>query len=243
VTVRPPGAVALGIVLAAGVAGCGGGTTTVTVQTTATAPPPAAATKLSGSKSNGEQGIRRDLHPSAAFHARHAPRFTPAAGCGIERWAVKTLTDPGATAVKLTPRDSTIAALGSIVPPRDPTDRVAPTETTVFRLRDVRMTAFKEEADSDIHLALADSSGRTMIAEFPSPSCDAGAPKGARAMMTAAREDFVAACGEPSDHYKTTNGSATLTGVGFFDRIHGQRGVAANGIELHPVLGFKASSC
>jgi len=28
-----------------------------------------------------------------------------------------------------------------------------------------------------------------------------------------------------------------ITGVGFFDYIHGQHGVAPNGIELHPVLG------
>lgn len=30
-----------------------------------------------------------------------------------------------------------------------------------------------------------------------------------------------------------------LTGVGFFDRVHGQSGVAPNGIELHPVLDIK----
>src|SRR6059036_1361944 len=30
----------------------------------------------------------------------------------------------------------------------------------------------------------------------------------------------------------------TVTGVGFFDFLHGQTGVAPNGIELHPVLGF-----
>jgi hypothetical protein len=29
-----------------------------------------------------------------------------------------------------------------------------------------------------------------------------------------------------------------LTGVGFWDEIHGQTGVAPNGIELHPVLSF-----
>jgi hypothetical protein len=34
------------------------------------------------------------------------------------------------------------------------------------------------------------------------------------------------------------SGSARITGVGFFDRIHGQAGVAPNGIELHPALGF-----
>jgi len=30
--------------------------------------------------------------------------------------------------------------------------------------------------------------------------------------------------------------------VAFFDVIHGQRGVAPNGIELHLVLSFKATS-
>ena len=29
-----------------------------------------------------------------------------------------------------------------------------------------------------------------------------------------------------------------ITGVGFFDYLHGQRGVAPNGIELHPVVEF-----
>ena len=28
----------------------------------------------------------------------------------------------------------------------------------------------------------------------------------------------------------------TVTGVGFFDVLHGQEGVAPNGIELHPIL-------
>ena len=32
--------------------------------------------------------------------------------------------------------------------------------------------------------------------------------------------------------------TATITGVGFFDVLHGQTGVAPNGIELHPVIGF-----
>lgn len=30
----------------------------------------------------------------------------------------------------------------------------------------------------------------------------------------------------------------TVTGVGFFDPIHGQTGVAPNGIELHPLLSI-----
>jgi hypothetical protein len=33
----------------------------------------------------------------------------------------------------------------------------------------------------------------------------------------------------------------TITGVAFFDKLHGQTGVAPNGIELHPVLSITIS--
>jgi hypothetical protein len=32
-------------------------------------------------------------------------------------------------------------------------------------------------------------------------------------------------------------------GIGFFDYLHGQTGVAPNGIELHPVLRFANATC
>jgi hypothetical protein len=38
-------------------------------------------------------------------------------------------------------------------------------------------------------------------------------------------------------------GTATITGVGFFNKSHRQGGGANNGIELHPVLGFASTSC
>lgn len=38
------------------------------------------------------------------------------------------------------------------------------------------------------------------------------------------------------DSFQTTNVPVVIRGVGFFDFKHGQRGVAPNGIELHPVL-------
>jgi hypothetical protein len=37
---------------------------------------------------------------------------------------------------------------------------------------------------------------------------------------------------------KAADERGSIVGVGFFDVIHGQRGVAPNGIELHPVLGI-----
>jgi hypothetical protein len=94
---------------------------------------PAAHVSLSSAVSGGEEGIavapqRRGFLPT------QVPTFTPASGCGIERWAVKTMTDPGANEVNLAPQDSTIADLVGIAPPAQPTDRVAPTETTTWRI-------------------------------------------------------------------------------------------------------------
>jgi hypothetical protein len=57
--------------------------------------------------------------------------------------------------------------------------------------------------------------------------------------MRSARNALVAACGSPSSSsFRRLSGTATLSGVGFFDQIHGQTGVAPNGIELHPVVSF-----
>jgi hypothetical protein len=50
-----------------------------------------------------------------------------------------------------------------------------------------------------------------------------------------------AAAGAASPTFKTKIRAAKvrITGVGFFDFLHGQTGVAANGIELHPVLAIE----
>src|SRR5438034_6367879 len=45
-----------------------------------------------------------------------------------------------------------------------------------------------------------------------------------------------------SSQFTSISGSASVTGVGFFDFLHRQTGVAPNGIELHPVIGFTALS-
>ena len=83
-----------------------------------------------------------------------------------------------------------------------------------------------------------------MIVEFPSDTCDTAASPAARLLMTQARVDLAAACGgEPGTKAVTLTGSATITGVGFFDLIHGQAGVAPNGIELHPALTFSSVNC
>ena len=78
-----------------------------------------------------------------------------------------------------------------------------------------------------------------MIVEFPNASCTHGALPGTRTKMQKARVALVYSCGfPPNSSYQLIHGTATIDGVGFFDRLHGQAGVAPNGIELHPVLRF-----
>ena len=155
-------------------------------------------------------------------------------GCGVERWSVKTGQDAGARTVNLTPQAATVAQLGAIPVPagRLGDTRVGPTEATIYRIT-ATVTAYKTEADSDVHLALTDSTGHTMIAEIPKPSCIKASPfltqiATSRAVWQAAHSN--------STSYVPVHQQVTITGVGFFDKLHGQRGVAPNGIELHPVL-------
>jgi len=185
--------------------------------------------------------------PASLLGSLDAGREGRAASCGVERWAVKTLTDPAARTVSLTPKATTVRALRRLPAPVGVRGRprIPGVETTTYRVR-ASLVEMKLEDDEDIHLVIAEP-GRprlTMIVEFPSPGCTVGAPAAARARMARARRAVVAACGEPSESsFTRLQGVATITGVGFFDVIHGQRGVAPNGIELHPVLGFTQAAC
>ena len=156
--------------------------------------------------------------------------------CGVERWSVKTGTDADANLINLqTTIQTTIASLISLPAPGTlpANNRIQPTETTVFQLQ-ATLTEYKLESDSDYHLILSDSSGNTMIAEIPSPTC-VGSSSLLLPGIQNARSEFDARY-TPTDSFQTANIPVTITGVGFFDFLHGQTGVAPNGIELHAVL-------
>jgi hypothetical protein len=159
-----------------------------------------------------------------------------AASCGVERWSVKTGTDADVSKINLgSTTSTTIANLDALSAPGTlpANNRVAPTETTVFQLQ-VTLVEYKLESDSDYHLVLSDGSGHTMIAEIPDPTCvGSGSPFLSR--ITSSRNAFNAKF-TVTTSFKTANVPVTLTGVGFFDFLHGQTGVAPNGIELHSVL-------
>ena len=158
------------------------------------------------------------------------------ARCGVERWAVKTGTDVDAAAVDLsatTPTD--VGMLRRLQPPSPlpATRRIAPTELTVWVV-DATLTAFKLETDQDYHLVLTDVSGRTMIVEIPDPACVGPGSPFASAIAQARAKFDVELTATPQ--FQKVSIPVRVTGVGFFDHLHGQRGVAPNGIELHPVL-------
>lgn len=168
-----------------------------------------------------------------------------AASCGVWRWGVKTLSDPDRRDVDFNAHATRIDHLRKLDPPgslSSDTPRLDGIEKQVFSVRAQVITATIED-DSDIHLVIATRGERqhTMIVEFPLPACVAKRFK--RTQMTQARNAMLAACGPiSSSEFTDLTGKVRISGVGFWDEIHGQTGVAPNGIELHPVLSF-AGSC
>lgn len=164
------------------------------------------------------------------------PQEQTASACGIERWAVKTLTDPDSGGVNLTPKTAIVEDLVALPVPegfgRD-VERLAPEFQTYMVA--ATLVEFKEETDNDIHLVIMGESGHPMIAEIPHPDC----AQGSRVLpqITRVREQFISKFGQPSrSSWLEVNEPIRLTGVLFFDVPHGQRGVAPNAIELHPVI-------
>ena len=161
--------------------------------------------------------------------------------CGTERWTVKTGTDADAGLVNLnTIAPTTVSTMAALpVPSNLPENsRVPPIETTVFALS-ATLTQYKLEDDSDYHLVLQDATGKTLIAEIPLPGC-VGQNSPFLSAISHARSQFNAHL-TATNSFKAANIPVQITGVGFFDFLHGQIGVAPNGIELHPVLDILLS--
>jgi hypothetical protein len=159
--------------------------------------------------------------------------------CGVERWFVKTGIDSDARKVntKAVVND-TIFHLRSLPSPASipARNRIAPTEDTVFHIAGF-LLRIKQEADSDFHLVIADSGGRTMITEAPAPQCT-GANSPFLSQIRYVRRVLISRF-HPTDVWERGHWPIQVTGVGFFDFKHGQSGVAPNAIELHPILGVK----
>lgn len=171
------------------------------------------------------------------------PRCAAQKPCGTERWPIKTLQDKGAgwMALHSHPKPATVAQLTAFPLHTkkellaDNSTRITPQETTVYEIH-VVILGFKKETDQDFHIVVADPKNlrNTMIVEIPAGGCMAPAANG---MWSRLQGLFAQEFGHPTATYKKLSKpvAVRIRGVGFFDFIHGQTGVAKNGFELHPV--------
>jgi hypothetical protein len=77
-----------------------------------------------------------------------------------------------------------------------------------------------------------------MIAEIPSPSC-VSTKSLWKPQIRRARRSVTSRYIITHDSWTHIRRYVTIKGLGFFDEIHGQTGVAPNGIELHPVTRIR----
>ena len=164
---------------------------------------------------------------------------TLAEACGKERWAVKTVIDKDMARVDPAPIPTNISKLTGIDAPINPNlkanNRYAPTELSIYEITGT-LTLIKSEADGDYHMVIKDEKGRTMIIEAADPEC----AKDSRfaSEIIEVRNAIDQEMGGAVRSEKHLSKVVTVTGVGFFDLLHGQTGVAPNGIELHPVVSI-----
>ena len=176
--------------------------------------------------------------PPRTGDSANEPRSAAHITCGIERWSVKVLNDSDRGRVRMQPVETTIEDLVALQRPATlPADgRADPVELTVYRV-EARLLWLFAESDGDYHLVLASPRDTTitMIAEVPEPAC-VSADLSDSQMYQKVRQLLLDTLNAPGGDRRPR---IRITGVGFFDYLHGQRGVAPNGIELHPVLSVE----
>jgi hypothetical protein len=163
--------------------------------------------------------------------------------CSGPRWRVKTLSDVLAGRVSDHPKQSSIAALRKLHAPRRlnaRSPRRRGPERTTYHVN-ARLVEMELEKDGDVILVAIDPTTKDKLAaEFPASGCTRRASAEHRRRMSGARAALIAACGKPMSTGNEIGGSATITGVGFFEPGDGVPPEAPNRFELHPVVGFSA---
>jgi hypothetical protein len=118
--------------------------------------------------------------------------------------------------------------------------RFAPTELTTFQVKGI-LRVIKRETDQDYHLVITDPTNPriTMIVESPDPQCASGSRFLDQITLVRTALDRTLQLDRVfslENLRSEISVPVTVTGVAFFDVLHGQEGVAPNGIELHPIM-------
>ncbi|HEX7833415.1 MAG TPA: hypothetical protein VF787_27440 [Thermoanaerobaculia bacterium] len=166
--------------------------------------------------------------------------FTPAAHamCPVSRAKVKSVTDANAAQVNAIAFPGVIALLRTLPSTRPlPQDgRIAPTENTIYSVT-ATLVAYRLTTEDEIELVLSDDQRRTIIATIPSADCGGGAASRFYSAMSGARAEFERRL-TPSSEYQEIAQPVEVQGVGFFNFMQGQRGLAPNGLSLYPVTSI-----
>jgi hypothetical protein len=159
---------------------------------------------------------------------------------GRVRWPVKTGSDDDAHRVASKPVVASVEQLASLVPPenvRDPklqNSRVE-AELKIYTV-EATIISTKLQRSGDYTLVLQGESGATMRAQAPNPD-PSFVPSSSRwAKEIGIVRTQIDAKVVTGSSVTRTRLKARITGIGFFQEMHGQIGVACNGFELHPVV-------
>jgi hypothetical protein len=171
----------------------------------------------------------------------------PGSGPAEYRWSVRTGSDRDASFVNDERVPTTVEELAQQPRPRGlrPAIRRFPAyqnrraegvERTVYVL-EATIVGCKLMISQNFHLILKGDSGQTMIASCPHPDPHFVDPSSRWAKQIAmVRSQIHEKLNPAPERRKLMNQRARIAGVGFFNHVHGQVGVAPNGIELSPVL-------
>lgn len=154
---------------------------------------------------------------------------------------MKVLTDPDADKVRIdSPQRATIEELHAITPrPYSETNPRSPAEEQAFTVEAWLVGYHFVSGDSDVHAVIRDDAGRTMIIEFPHADCMLGSRVLKQATEAKAKFRRLVHAPLTTSYTPARRIRVRVTGVLFFDRLHGQVGLAPNGVELHPVLDIE----
>jgi hypothetical protein len=162
------------------------------------------------------------------------------------RWAVKTGVDASPPAIDdVVIRNAklvTVSEMNTWTIPKKPKGfstknlRLKPYENQVYAVEGTITKYRISKDDQDIHVVLTGSDSATVICELADPSVVLkSSPWRTRIALTRSKffEIF-----KPKSTWKTSKTRVRFVGPAFFDKPHGQVGLAKNGVEIHPVLSL-----
>ncbi len=160
------------------------------------------------------------------------------------RWNVRTGSDPDALHVTEKPVPITVEEL--IAKPRPKgmetladaegtyrNQRAEGVERTIYEVEAI-VVAWKLQMSGSYHLNLEGKTGQTMIGICVDPQRVGRHSRWAK-QISAVRKKIWDKL-KPASTYSRGTWPARVRGVGFFNVVHGQSGVAPNGLELTPIL-------